>query len=291
MDSFDLIVFGHLSKDENIALGEVEHAVGGAVVYASIAARRIGARVLAVTKLHSDDEATLDVFTRHDVPVRRRPSTRTTSIRNTYHTTDRERRTCEALGQADPFTASDAPEDATAACWYLGGLMRGEFPEAFLRDMAARGPIAVDMQGFLRVNEGGAMVFRDWAEKRACIPLIHYLKVDAAEAETLTGYADREQAACTLCDWGANEVVLTHITEVLVCAGGAVHRAPFTARSLSGRTGRGDTSFAAYCFWRLTHDAETACRFAAALTSLKMETPGPFQGDLAVVEQAIRERY
>lgn len=291
MDAYDLIVFGHVSKDENITLGEVEHAIGGAVVYGSIAVRCVGARVLAVTKLRQSDETALEVFSRHNVPVIARPSARTTSIRNTYHTADRERRTCAALSQADPFTVDDVPEDATARCWYLGGLMRGEFPESFLRAVAARGPIAVDMQGFLRVNEGGAMTFHDWPPKRELIPLIHYLKVDAAEAETLTGLADRDRAARTLCDWGAREVVLTHNTEVLVCAEGQLHRAPFTSRNLSGRTGRGDTCFASYCFRRFNHGPEEACRFAAALTSLKMEAPGPFAGDAADVARAVQERY
>jgi len=291
MDAYDLIVFGHLSKDENITPEQTEHATGGAVVYGSIAARRAGARVLAVTKLNEADQAALGVFARHDVPVVARPSVSTTSIRNTYHAADRERRTCEAISQADPFAADDVPEGATARCWYLGGLMRGEFPEAFVRDIAARGLVAADMQGFLRVNEGGTMTFRDWGQKRELITIIHYLKVDAVEAETLTGLADRDRAARTLCAWGAREVVLTHNTEVLVCAEGHLHRAPFTPRNLSGRTGRGDTCFASYCFWRIRHSAAEACRFAAALTSLKMETPGPFAGGEQDVARVLRDRY
>ncbi|MBQ1581972.1 MAG: hypothetical protein II107_05830, partial [Prevotella sp.] len=49
-------------------------------------------------------------------------------------------------------------------------------------------------------------------------------------------------------------------------------------RNLSGRTGRGDTTFAGYLCERLDHDIPTALEFAAALVSLKMETPGPFKG-------------
>lgn len=291
MHSYDLLVIGHISNDINIALGAEERSIGGAVVYSSIAARHAGAQVLAVTRLNPEDAAELSIFHRDSVHVLFRPSGKTTSIRNTYHTADRERRTCEALAQADPFEIEDLPRDVKASIYYLGGLMRGEFPEAFVRELAKRGPLAVDMQSFLRVNEAGALVFRDWPFKREIIPLIHYLKVDAAEAETLTGLDDRERAARTLCEWGAREVVLTHNSEVLVCAEGRIHRAPFTARNLSGRTGRGDTCFASYCYWRLAHSADEACRFAAALTSLKMETPGPFRGTAPDVDQALRERY
>lgn len=291
MQSYDLLVIGHISKDFNITLGVEERSTGGAVVYSSVAAHHAGARVLALTRLHPEDRAILDVFHRDNVTALYRPSNKTTSIRNTYHTADRERRTCEAIAQADSFDIDDVPKEVQAAVYYLGGLMRGEFPEAFVCELAERGPLAVDMQSFLRVNENGVLVFRDWPLKRDFIPRVHYLKVDAAEAETLTGLADRERAVRTLCDWGAQEVVLTHNSEVLVCAEGQTHKAPFTARNLSGRTGRGDTCFASYCYWRLTHGAEEACRFAAALTSLKMEAPGPFRGTIADVEHGLRERY
>lgn len=291
MQCFDLLVVGHISKDFNISLGAEERSIGGAVVYSSVAAHHAGAQVLAVTRLNPEDAAELSVFHRDNVRVLYRPSGNTTSIRNTYHTADRERRTCEALAQADPFEIGDVPGHVKASVYYLGGLMRGEFPEEFVRELAKRGPLAVDMQSFLRVNEAGALVFRDWPLKREIIPLIHYLKVDAAEAETLTGLDDRERAARTLCEWGAREVVLTHNSEVLVCEEGRIHTSPFTARNLSGRTGRGDTCFASYCYWRLGHSSEEACRFAAVLTSLKMETPGPFRGNVADVSNAMRATH
>ena len=76
---------------------------------------------------------------------------------------------------------------------------------------------------------------------------------------------------------------MTHNTEVLVLAGGEPFRAPFTPSNLSGRTGRGDTTFAAYLARRRDHDPEEAVRFAAALCSIKMEKPGPFSGSIEEV--------
>ena len=179
-----------------------------------------------------------------------------------------------------PFELDEVPADVTADIYYLGGLMKVEFPEAFVLAMTARGKVAIDAQGFMRVNENGPMVFRDWDNKREVIAAVHYLKTDAAEAETLTGESDRAKAIKILASWGAKEVMLTHSSEVLVWAEGKIHAAPFTARNLSGRTGRGDTCFASYCYWRRRHSAAEACRFAAAVTSIKMEQPGPFMGHL-----------
>jgi sugar/nucleoside kinase (ribokinase family) len=82
--------------------------------------------------------------------------------------------------------------------------------------------------------------------------------------------------------------VLTHQEGVLVLAEGRFYEAPFRPRSLAGRTGRGDTCFASYLGRRLLgDDPERATRFAAALTTLKLEQPGPFRGSLADVERLL----
>lgn len=280
MAHYDLLIMGAVSKDIIITPEGVEYSTGGAVVYSSVAVQHLGANLLAVTKLNPADRQTLEIFERHGVPYLPRESVHTTSIENTYHTADRDRRTCKALGMVESFTLDDVPEDATADVYYLGGLMKGEFPESFVLAMCQRGKVAVDAQGFMRVNENGPMVFRDWDNKKEVISAVHYLKTDAAEAETLTGESDRPTAARILASWGAQEVMLTHSSEVLVYSEGALYAAPFTARNLSGRTGRGDTCFASYCYWRQRHSAEEACQFAAAVTSRKMECPGPFAGTL-----------
>jgi len=288
MPHYDMLILGAVSKDIIITPEDTEYSVGGAVVYASVALKHLEANLLAVTKLHPHDKQALEVFKRYGVPHLFRESPTTTSIRNTYHTADRDRRTCEALGMVAPFTLDDVPPDAAADVYYLGGLMKGEFPEDFVLAMTKRGKVAIDAQAFMRVNENGPMVFRDWDNKREVIAAVHYLKTDAAEAETLTGEQDRRKAIKILAHWGAKEVMLTHHTEVLVCVEDDIHAAPFTAQNLSGRTGRGDTCFASYCYWRQNHTPAEACRFAAEVTSRKMEHPGPFTGKIEDVVGAIQ---
>ena len=77
----------------------------------------------------------------------------------------------------------------------------------------------------------------------------------------------------------------------MVRAGGRTYYEKFSNRSVRGRTGRGDTTFAAYLSWRMEHDVTTALKFAAALVSIKMETPGPFQGTLEDVYDRIRKYH
>ncbi|HDQ14275.1 MAG TPA: carbohydrate kinase, partial [Sediminispirochaeta sp.] len=123
------------------------------------------------------------------------------------------------------------------------------------------------------------------------LPLIRYFKVDAAEAEILTGLEDRKAAARRLNEYGAEEVMLTHHSEVIVCHQGDIYRAPYHNRSFKGRTGRGDTTFAAYLSRRRSHSIQSSLTFAAALCSIKMETPGPFRGSLEEVDERMRREY
>jgi sugar/nucleoside kinase (ribokinase family) len=114
--------------------------------------------------------------------------------------------------------------------------------------------------------------------------MVTYLKLDHAEAEVLTGLTDIHTAVRQIAAYGPREIMITYSGGVLVYAGEQAHEATFTPRSMDGRTGRGDTCFATYLGRRLSAPPEEACRFAAAVTTLKMERPGPFRGTLAEVE-------
>lgn len=275
--SCDILILGHVSKDIIVYRGEEEHATGGAVFYASFSASRSGASVLAVTKTSAGDRGLLDPLQQEKLDVLILDSPDTTSIRNVYLSDDRERREVSLLSTASPFRLDELP-DMAARIIYFAGLLRGELPEALIAPLSQRAEVALDAQGVLRRQEGEELIFDDWEEKERFIPLITYLKTDAAEAEILTGEADREKAAVLLRRMGAREVMVTHHTEVLVAAEDRFFRAPFMPKNLSGRTGRGDTCFSAYLARRLSHGIQESVDYAATLTSIKMETPGPFQG-------------
>jgi sugar/nucleoside kinase (ribokinase family) len=134
------------------------------------------------------------------------------------------------------------------------------------------------------------LVFRDWREKAEALAMVTYLKLDHAEAEVLTGLTDIHAAARQVAAYGPREIMITHNRGVLVYTGGQAYEATFTPRSMDGRTGRGDTCFATYLGRRLSVPPEEACRFAAAVTTLKMERPGPFRGTLAEVEAMMAQQ-
>jgi sugar/nucleoside kinase (ribokinase family) len=277
MKTYDIVMIGHVSKDIMIYGEKKEKLLGGAVVYSSAAAARSGAEVLVITKAARQDFPLLEVMRHPNVELVVLPTEQTTSIQNEYFSEDRERRKVTLLAQADPFRLDELPPFQTPIL-QLAGLFYGEIPVSLIPPLADRYTLAVDAQGLLRRNTGGSLAFQDLENKEEILPHITYLKTDAAEAEVLTGSSDREKAARLLAGFGPEEVMVTHNTEALLLREGTFYRAPFTPRNLSGRTGRGDTCFASYLYWRLSHSPAEAVAYAAALTSIKMETPGVFTG-------------
>jgi sugar/nucleoside kinase (ribokinase family) len=263
--------------------GKTEIASGGGVYYGGVALCRLGIDVAVVTRLHPDDFPLLDDLKQEGVQVLATPAPETSGIENIYDSSDMERRICRPLGFAGSFRQEDIPE-LSAQIYVVASIIAGEVDLPLLKSLAQRGPVAIDIQGFVRVRENGNLVFRQWPDIEEGLSHVTYLKVDRAEAELLTGLSDMNAAVHRLAEYGPREVVLTQSSGVTVFVDGRVYRGPFRPRSLAGRTGRGDTCFATYLGWRLTGTPEEATRLAAAVTTLKQEKPGPWRGILADAE-------
>lgn len=292
MDNIDVLMVGHFAKDELIVDGKGETASGGGVYYGSIVLQRMGLKTTIATRLHLDDFQRLDELRDAGVMVFATAAAQTSGIANYYQSNDMERRICKLIGFAGTMRLSEIP-DLPAKVIMIVGIIAGEVDIPTLKALAGRAPVALDVQCFLRVPEGDDLVFKQWPEMENALKHVTFLKVDRAEAEHLTGEtgeAGLHAAAIKLSSYGPKEVLLTQSSGVLVYAEGKFYQAPFTPRSLAGRTGRGDTCFAAYIGKRLSAGPEEATRWAAAVTTLKQEKPGPWFGSLQEAEALMRAR-
>lgn len=291
-DATDLLIIGQPSLDINVDHdGTSVREVGGAVVYSGHAAAALGHRVTVVPKGSPEQLDMAALFAAQpSICVAAVTDRTSTSIENVYLSADKERRRSRAISRIAPYQAADLP-DVEASVWHLAGLMTGDIPPGLIEMAHTVAKCAIDVQCLLRRAdlETGDMAYQDWEEKLDYLPMVDFLKTDAAEAEVLTGLADRRAAAVQLHAWGAAEVMVTHNTEVLVYDGDTFYTEPLRPRNLSGRSGRGDTCFASYLGERLHDDVASALRIAAGLVSLKMERPGPFSGTRQDVEDYIRE--
>lgn len=292
MKHYSSAIIGHITMDTNTDhLDNTVDIVGGAVMYSSASANALGHTVAAVTKVAPADKSRLDHFVIPKEDIFCIWSEKSTTMSNKYFTPDKEKRTCRCSSKGDPFTLADIPE-LDADIYHLAGLVYGDFNGEMMVELSKKAPLAVDVQALLRhVNDDGSMFFEDWSEKAELLPYISFLKTDAAEAEILTGLTDRFEAAKLLHKWGAKEVCITHNTEVLAYDGKDFFTCPIRARNLSGRTGRGDTTFAAYINERLSHGIRESLLTATATVSFKMETPGPLRCTRKDIEDYISEFY
>lgn len=293
MKKYDTLIMGPVSLDCNIDhLGNIRNEIGGAIVQSGFAAAKTGHSTAIFTKFNPADVDIESHFKGSGADVYWAESKKTTSITNRYFTADKEKRECKAISICDPFTTDDIPSIDTKI-YHLAGLIYGDFSNELIKYLSMKNKkLALDVQCILRhASADGNMMFHDWDEKEEYLKYIDFLKTDAAEAEILTGEKDRVKAAEILYGLGAREIMITHNTEVLVYDGKNVYKCPIKARNFSGRTGRGDTCFGSYILERLKNDIPDSLLFATALVSLKMETPGPFKGSRADVENYISQFY
>ena len=191
------------------------------------------------------------------------------------------------------FSLPDMPTLAARRV-HLAGITDQEFTIGFISGLKKKGyRLSADMQSFVRQVQppDGNIDFQDVPNKQDIVRLLDMVKLDIVEAKVLTGTDDMEQAALTFETWGCPEILITSADGVLARVKGMTHYEKFSNQSVAGRTGRGDTTFAAYLARRLDHSVTESLKFAAALVSLKMETPGPFGGTMADVLARMQAKH
>jgi sugar/nucleoside kinase (ribokinase family) len=286
VNAYDITFVGHLCFDEITPYhGETVVAPGSAVLCGAIAAARIGQRVAIVTRMAPADEILLRPLKDLGVETIVVPTRETTWAVVIHPTPDVDERILKLVRSAGLFAVEDVPDLATRDL-HLAGISDQEFSLDFIRGLKAQGyHLSVDMQSFVRQVDPLTrnIAFKDVARKMDIVKMMSKVKLDVVEAMVLTGTDDLERAARHLEDWGSPETVITHAEGVLARVNGSTYYEKFSNRGTAGRTGRGDTTFAAYLARRSNHDVAESLKFAAALVSIKMETPGPFQGTLADV--------
>ena len=279
----DLTFMGHMCYDEIHPVGgEPSTAPGSAVLCGAMAAARVGARVTVVTRMSPADEHILEPLRTLGIECVLIPTAHTTHMRVVHPCEDVDVREMDQTENAGYMRAQDMPAIESRFV-HLAGITDQEFTIDMIKGLRDRGySVSADMQSFVRQVDPAThrISFADVPAKAEITALLDRVKLDVVEARILTGTDDLEAAARQFADWGCPEVVITRADGVLARVDGEILFEAFTNRSIVGRTGRGDTTFAGYMARRLAHGPAEALKFAAALVSLKMESPGPFAGTL-----------
>lgn len=291
---YDITFIGHMCYDEVIPFGgEPIVAPGSAVLCGAMVAARVGKKVAAVVKMSPGEERINNPMKELGVDVFLIPADVTTYSRVVHESENVDERKITLVRTAGLIKLEDVPYlDSTFV--HLAGISDSEFDMNLMEGLKSRGySLSTDMQSFVRQITPATheINFGDVSNKKEIIGLMDRVKLDIVEARALTGTDNLEEAARIAEKWGCPEIMITHSRGALARVNGVSYYEKFSNRSVIGRTGRGDTTFAAYLSRRLEHDAAESLKFAAALVSIKMEKYGPFSGTLEDVLSRLREMH
>jgi sugar/nucleoside kinase (ribokinase family) len=281
MNHYDIVFIGQLGIGTIVPFGGSPFTEpGGPALFASIGASCLGKRIAMVTRISESDEYPLEPLKSAGIDVFVLPG-EIGQYRVVFPTANFDQRQGFVKGGGD-FIISDIPP--LKACLVHLCCMSGPGLQLeLLRALRGRGfRLSVDMQSFVLQadDETGLLHFKDVPDKKEILAMADFVKLDAMEARALTGADVLQDQADILEGWGSSETVITSSEGAQARSEGKTTFVKFTNRSTRGRMGRGDTFMGSYLARRLDHSVEDSLRFAAALTSIKMESTGPFRGSL-----------
>jgi sugar/nucleoside kinase (ribokinase family) len=280
MNQFDICVVGHLTKDIiRIEAEIVRELVGGTAYYTSLALHTLGLNVAVVTKTAPEDRDRLlaDLEARN-IPVFWQPSKKTSIFEDIYPTKNLDVRCEKVWAVADPFSVADLG-DLRAKTIHLGPLTDRDMDLGFLVAIGDREEIiALDAQGLTRrVMSDGEVKAVSWQDAEKGLSSIDILKLDEKEAKILTETDNSADASQILLDMGIKELIVTYGSKgsQLYFQNILINIPALPPRKIVDATGCGDTYMAGYLCQRLWgKDMETSGRFAAMVSSLKIENFG-----------------
>jgi sugar/nucleoside kinase (ribokinase family) len=286
---YDICCIGHITRDKIVTPQTEVYMAGGTAFYFSHAVRNTGAKYLLVTALGESDMPSVTDLRAINIEVMMFPSAHTVFFENKY-TGNLDNRTQRVLQVADAFTTEQL-QPVQASIYHLGPLLAHDMSVELIRMLATKGKVSLDAQGFLRKVDGQKVVPIDWIEKMEALPHISMLKANEHEMEVLTGQSDPRTGAQMLADWGVEEVIITLGSKGSVL----YHNNIFydipadVPHTVADATGCGDTYMAGYLSQRIKGATlQNAGEFAAAMASLKMESPGPFKGAARDIERVLQ---
>jgi sugar/nucleoside kinase (ribokinase family) len=292
MALYDIVFVGHTATGEIVPFKEPPHReAGGPAPYAAMAAARCMVRIALLTRLAKSDSPVLEPLRSAGIDLYIQPAEVTTDVRIVHPSANADEREMILTSNSGFFKIDEIPQ-LEPCLMHLAGMTDREFTMEFMVELRRRGfRLCLDMQSFvLQVDDKtGHIHLKDVPEKQEIIGMADIVKMDVAEAKVLTGSDDLHKAAAMIEEWGCPETIITRSDGVLAHVGGTDYFAPFSNRTVAGRTGRGDTTIAAYLTQRMDHPVEYALEFAAAMASIKMETPGPYMGTMEDVLVRMRK--
>jgi len=285
---YDICTIGHITLDKVVTTKSVKHMPGGTSFYFSKAIQQFDISHVLVTALAQSEMNVVTGLRADGVEIHALPSEYSVYFENIY-SENQDYREQNVLQKAAPFEVAIMPE-LEARIYHLGPLLSDDISLNLIKELASKGLVSLDIQGFLRYVENRKVFYTDWTDKKEALPYVSILKANEHEMEVVTGKKDIQEGARALADMGVQEVIITLGSKgSLIYKDGLFHEIPaFKPKAIIDATGCGDTYMAGYLSKKIQGGTiEESGEYGAAMATLKISSSGPFSGDAAMVNEVV----
>lgn len=281
MMKHDICCIGHITHDKIITPNSSTHLPGGTAYYFANGIKLFlnDCNFILLTSVGENDLNVIDKLRESNINVSLIKSKNSVYFENIY-SENINQRTQRVLAKADPFTINSI-RNIESNIFHLGSLLFDDFPLDLVKYLSSKGLISIDSQGYLREVRNEEVYAVDWNQKLEYLKVTHFLKVNEYEMEVLTKSSNIETSALILYEWGAKEVIITLGNLGSVIFDGKIYYIipAYHPKKIVDTTGCGDTYMCGYLYQRSKgKDIQSSGEFAAAMSSIKLEGHGPFQG-------------
>ena len=281
---YDICCVGHITSDKVVNSRSVLFMPGGTAYYFSCALSKFEVNYLLVTALSNAEMPYVDDLKARGIEIKVQPSTYTVEFENIY-AENQDERSQRVTQKADPFTMAQLA-DVEAKIFHLGPLLADDITLELIQELAKKGKISLDVQGYLREVVDFKVHAAGWPQKVEALRYVTILKADVGELKALTGCATVDEGAEMVACWGVKEVIVTNGSggSVIYSDGGSYTIPAYRPEAIIDATGCGDTYMAGYLYQRNKGAGiQQAGEFAAAMAGLKTTAAGAFMGTEADV--------
>ncbi|SDS00222.1 Sugar or nucleoside kinase, ribokinase family [Mucilaginibacter mallensis] len=288
---YDICCIGHITSDKVVNTQTTLYMPGGTAFYFSYALNKLDVKYLLVTALAETEMHYVNDLRAKGIEIKVQPSAHTVYFENIYGE-NQDERTQNVLQVADRFNPEQI-QSVSAKIFHLGPLLANDFSAEFVKSIAGRGLISLDVQGYLRKVENKKVYATGWAGKKEILLYIDILKADVAELRALTGCDELNDGIMQLTDWGVKEIVITNGSQgSWIYSDDILYTIPaHSPKIVIDATGCGDTYMAGYLYKRVNGvGIQESGEFAAAMSGLKTAAMGAFKGTEVDVIQFMGNR-
>jgi len=207
----DATFIGHISVDMVTRGGEMRKAMGGTVVYGSVAATKHGYRSSIISKVGRDFPDEYLIYLSRlgidisGIKVSNKP---TTKFKLVYENSERK---LYLLSKCEDISSFDLTSRFIEGHVVLIGPLIGEISLDAIKYISTKAELAaLDIQGFVRkVNPDKSITLQPMENALTAIGLVDIVHAELSEAETLVGTNNPEKAGKNLIEAGTKIALVT----------------------------------------------------------------------------------